>query len=390
MKRVVGYSALAFAVVFGAVTLALRYDRNQSLDQAVRSLQSSELPVVSVQNAAGNQTLADFRGAAKKLLPSVVSIETAARGRSVFSREVSLFPAGSGSGVVLSQDGLIVTNNHVVTIEARNGVRTPADAVRVELSDGKSFEAKIIGLDPRADIALLKIDATGLTPIEIAPASSVEVGQWVMALGNPMGYQNTLSVGVVSSLGRSLPTDQGGSVLIDAIQTDAAINPGNSGGALCDAQGRLIGINTAIISQTGGSIGLGFSIPTSRVERSVRDLQQYGYVRYAGLGVSLPSNDFSLAIPMNRQRLQQELRLTNALPSEGLVIIDADANGPAGKAGMRAYSILMSINGNKINGLEDYHQTLLKLQPGDDAKLRFWIDGNIREATVVLADVGRG
>jgi S1-C subfamily serine protease len=388
-KKTLGYAAITFVMVFGAVVLALQYDRRRTNDSLTRILNSPEVPSMTVQNAPGAQSLADFRVAARKVLPSVVSIETAARGRSMFDREVSLFPAGSGSGVVISADGYIVTNNHVVTVETRTG-RVPADAVRVELSDGKSFNARVVGLDPRADLALLKIEATGLTPIEFAPRNSVEVGQWVMALGNPMGYENTLSVGVVSSLGRSLPTDEGAGVLIDSIQTDAAINPGNSGGALCDANGRLIGINTAIISQTGGSIGIGFAIPINRVERPVRDIRELGYVPYAGLGVTLLSRPISLEIAINRQRIQQETGMRTPLPDHGLLIPQVDPQGPAGRAGMRDLSVLFRVGDREINELADYHQALLNHSAGDRVEIEFWVNGETKTAEVVLADVGRG
>ncbi len=190
------------------------------------------------------------------MMPTVVSIDTAVEVEDwVGNRESQ--PVGQGSGVVITTDGYIVTNNHVITVPTRGGQSRVADVVQVTFSDGRSMAARVIGTDPFSDIAFLKVEATNLQAIEMGDSDRLEVGQWVMAIGNPLGYENTLSVGVVSSVGRALPTG-GTSVLVDAIQTDAAINQGNSGGALTDASGRLIGINSAIASRTGVRLGLAF------------------------------------------------------------------------------------------------------------------------------------
>ena len=204
----------------------------------------------------------DFSAAAKKASPSVVSVDQYRDvPRGLFSDEVTTRKTGTGSGVIISDSGYIVTNNHVVS---------GAKQVRVRLDDGRAYDAKVLGTDSRSDLAVIKVDAKNLHAIEIGSSKDVQVGQWVLAVGNPLGFDDTVSVGVVSSLRRNLAVgDQG---MVDAIQTDAAINAGNSGGALCNSQGQLIGINAAIASTNGGSIGIGFAIPVDRVKTVVDDI----------------------------------------------------------------------------------------------------------------------
>ena len=185
----------------------------------------------------------------------------------------ALRETGQGSGVILSKNGIIVTNNHVVEVP-NDPEHAIVEQVKVRLQDKRVFTAKVVGRDRRADLAVLKIEATDLQPIEVGDSSKLEIGQWVVAVGNPLGFDNTVSVGVVSSLGRSLGLEN--SFLLDGIQTDAAINPGNSGGALTDAAGQLVGINAAIASGNGGSVDIGFAIPVNTVRRVVDQILKFG------------------------------------------------------------------------------------------------------------------
>ena len=375
-----------FVVVFGAVTLALRMDRKgqtQTLDMVL----NEPVPATMVQAPATLPGMVDFREAARRVMPTVVSIDTAVEVEDwVGNRESQ--PVGQGSGVVITTDGYIVTNNHVITVPTRGGQSRVADVVQVTFSDGQSMAARVIGTDPFSDIAFLKVEATNLQAIEMGDSDRLEVGQWVMAIGNPLGYENTLSVGVVSSVGRALPTG-GTSVLVDAIQTDAAINQGNSGGALTDASGRLIGINSAIASTNGGSIGIGFSIPINHVKRVVDDLRRYGRARYAGIGVTFDSRTWILGTQRGRSALQEYLEITAQAPTYGLLISAVGPSSPAREAGLRPFDVIQSVDGKQVRTMLDYLQLTNRKRPGDTAQIGLWSRGETRTVTVTLTDVAR-
>ena len=372
---------LAGVAVFAGAFGALR--ANEYLTHRIASAPlafnttASVRPVVYAPEAGGTAAAPfDFTAASKKVTPSVVSIDqykTMAQqdfmgntGPAV-EREV-----GQGSGVILTADGYIVTNNHVV----QGGSRFV-----VHLSDGRTLDAKVVGQpDSRSDLAVIKVEAKDLVAIETAPIESVQVGQWVLAVGNPLGFSNTVSVGVVSSLKRDLPVGEAG--LVNAIQTDAAINPGNSGGALCDAQGRLIGINSAIASGNGGSVGLGFSIPIDRVQQVVQDIKNFGYAKYAGLGISLFRYD--LANPGVRQELAQRTNAEN-VPEAGIIV--ESAPGSAGQAGLKTYDVVIGIDGTKIGSYFDVNKALVTKKPGDQVTVKFWSKGQEKTAKIVLQDL---
>jgi len=318
----------------------------------------------------------DFTAAAKRVSPSVVSVDRINQTRRFFDGAMVERETGEGSGVILSADGIVVTNYHVVQ---------RAEKVRVRLADRRSVDAEVLGHDERSDLAVLRIKATGLKPIEVANSANVQVGQWVMAIGNPLGFDNTVSVGVVSSLKRNLPIGRQG--LVDAIQTDAAINPGNSGGALADAQGRLIGINTAIASSTGQSVGIGFAIPVDRVRRIVDDIIKVGYPRYAGLGLQYDSRDESaLAIPQVRQRLAELAGARpESVPTRGIIV--EEATGPAAAAGMQRFDVLLEVEGETIETTFDLNRALVPRRPGDTVRVKFWSKGQTKNATVRLQEI---
>jgi len=267
-----------------------------------------------------------------RLSPGVVTI------LSIFENGSSLFEdegeGGQGSGFVLDGEGYIATNAHVVTTQS--GTRTAeADEVYVEFSDSNRVAAEIVGHDPNADVALLKIDPEGLslTPLRIGESDSITVGEPVAAIGSPFGERQSLSIGVISALDRTIRSLTQFEIG-DAIQTDAAINPGNSGGPLLDAQGRVLGINAQIRSQSGGGEGVGFAIPADAVRRSLRELREKGRVEYGYLGVE------SLTIwPQLAERLDLDAE-TGALVQE--VVEDS----PAAEAGLRAGSEEISFQGD--------------------------------------------
>lgn len=372
MKRVATLFGIGLAAFVGVLG-ALKLDRSMARNEAV---QAWEAPftgrTASLENTAEP---VDFRPAVRKLLPSVVSVDKSERVyRSYWARQAELTETGTGSGVIISKDGYILTNNHVVQ---------GADVVRVRLSDQKSYSAKIIGTDPRSDLAVLKVEAPGLVPAELGDSSKLEVGEWVIAVGNPLGFSNTVSVGVVSSLNRTLPTNE--SLLVDAIQTDAAINQGNSGGALTNALGQVVGINSAIASNSGGSIGLGFSIPINRAKKVVSDILKYGRVKYGWLGVNFYEGRVSLKDPYVQSQIASEVGATP--PSQGLIVSRVNPASGASKAGLKPFDIIQKADGVVLNEGLDFNRLMVDKKPGDQLKLVVWSAGTTKTITVTLEDL---
>jgi S1-C subfamily serine protease len=235
-------------------------------------------------------------------------------------------------------------------------------------------------------LAVLKIQADNLEPVQLADSSRLEVGQWVLAVGNPLGYDHTVSVGVVSSLGRSLGVGRG-SFLVDTIQTDAAINPGNSGGALTDVNGSLVGINSAIASTSGGSIGIGFAIPANRVKRIMNDILTVGYARYGTLGIqSRLDLDGILSESANRDRLARLTGSTTRPPSSGVLISYVSPGSPAAKAGIQQGDVLISIGNQAIDDSLALNRVLVDRRPGDKVDVRFWSKGQTKSVQITLTD----
>lgn len=372
------YVSIGVACLAGALAAIQidRYVRNGLPARAeVETPVLDVIPARSVSTAAGAP---DFRAAARKLTPSVVSIDTRGTVQNWFG-ETFTRELGSGSGVVLTADGYILTNNHVVR-DPNGGLAT---SVRVRFADGDSSDAKIVGTDPRADLAVLRVTKTGLKPAEIASSKALEVGEWVMAVGNPLDVGQTVSVGVVSGLDRNLETREG--VLAGTIQTDAAINPGNSGGALANAEGALVGINTAIASNNGGSVGIGFAIPIERARTVANDIVRFGRARYGYAGIDADRRSGLLQIEQARRELRD---LTGAEPpEEGLVIQRVLPGSPAARLGVRRFDIVLSIDGKTLREPKDLLIALYDKRPGDRVKLRVWQRGETQDLEVTLQDL---
>ncbi|MBX3111098.1 MAG: trypsin-like peptidase domain-containing protein [Fimbriimonadaceae bacterium] len=372
-----GSLAAVFAVVFGAIQLD-RFVRHRPTEGVTFATPpGARLINASTEGAIGF----DFREPARKALESVVSIQTTASGEDFFGRRV-VQPYAEGSGVVVSTDGYIVTNNHVVRLGSPKGPL--ADAVSVTFSDGKAYEARIVGTDRRSDLAVLKIDNPSAKALALGDSSKLQPGEWVLAVGNPLGFSNTVSLGIVSSTGRPLQGDD--ALFVDGIQTDAAINQGNSGGALVDAQGNLVGINTAIASTNGGSIGIGFAIPVNRVKEVVRDIVKDGRVRYGDPGL-VPDRRAGL-LQMSRVRRQIQ-RLTNAAdapPAQGVIVADVLVGGPAARAGIHQLDILLSLDGQALASVDDYNAALTTKRPGDTVVVKYWSAGEVKQAKVTLTE----
>ncbi|MFQ3588009.1 MAG: trypsin-like peptidase domain-containing protein [Fimbriimonadaceae bacterium] len=366
-------SAAVFVGAFGALYAFRTLER--------REVTTIRVPIVSggallPAQAPGGAGAPDFRAAARQLERSVVSIDRLQRFSSFRFDEDRLAQTGSGSGVIVTAQGHIVTNNHVIE---------GADALIVRLSDGRSAPAEIVGADPQTDLAVLRITLPNLQPAQLGDSSQIEIGQWVLAVGNPLGFDNTVSAGVVSAVNRQLGTP-GRGMLVDAIQTDAAINQGNSGGALADAQGRVIGINTMIASTTGGSIGIGFAIPSNRVKRVVEELVQYGRVRYGFLGADTFTQAGILADPQFRAWLGSQIGVEPPPMDTGLVIRGIRRGGGAANAGMLPGDVLLEIEGRKLNHMGDLLSVLLDKRAGDAVRVRFWSRGETKTANVRLTE----
>ncbi len=380
MKRPLSY-LLMFVGVFVAVVVAIRVD-GWILDRffsdpapALDKLEVLEPDATQVQFTAPAGAPADFRSAVKRVLPAVVSVDRFERYRDLFADEVRVAETGTGSGVVISEKGYILTNNHVVQ---------GADAVRVRLSDERGFEAQVVGTDPRSDLALLKIEAASLKPALLGDSAKLEVGEWVIAVGNPFGYASTVSAGVVSNLNRAVETG-GQGILLDTIQTDAAINQGNSGGALANAKGEVVGINTAIISNSGGSIGLGFAIPIARAQRVVSDILKFGRVRYGDIGVEI----FRRPGILSYEPARAEIRLATGSepPERGLLVRRLAQNSAASRAGIRALDVLVAVDDVPIEEPRDLAKALIDRRVGDKVRLKYWSRGSVKTANLVLEEL---
>ncbi len=268
-----------------------------------------------------------------------------------------------GSGVIINSEGYVLTNNHVIQ---------GADTIIVSLKDGRSSTASVIGTDPETDIALLRIDLRNLPVITIGDSEKLEIGDVVLAIGNPFGVGQTVTMGIVSATGR---TQLGINTFENFIQTDAAINPGNSGGALIDAYGRMIGINTAIFSRSGGSQGVGFAIPSKMAKNIMQQLIQYGHAVRGWLGFEGHALNPKLA---------ESLQLDT---TEGIIITAIIRNGPAHKAGLEPGDIIAGIDGKKVKNGRDALAVITGKKPGDTVNLRIKRDG--RQYSVTATTIAR-
>jgi len=282
-------------------------------------------------------------------------------------RQVQTPPrVAAGSGVIISADGYIVTNNHVVD---------GADELTVTLNDNKEYSARIIGADKKTDLALIKIDGKNLPAITVANSDDVKVGEWVLAIGNPLGLNNTVTAGIVSAKARTMG-EQG--TVSSMIQTDAAINQGNSGGALVNTSGQLIGINAMIYSQTGSNIGYGFAIPTTIMNKVVDDLKEYGTVQRAMIGIS--GVDVNKYVDMEKKKGNE----VDMGTMEGIYVAEVIEDGAAEDAGMKKGDVITQIDGQKITQFGDLTGIIAQKRPGDKVKVTYLRDKKKHEATLTL------
>ena len=342
-------------------------------------------PTVAVSGTAPT----DFTQAAESTINSVVSIKSFATPRRSYSSAFDdpffefFFGPGSsqqrrqqqkaepqqlglGSGVIISEDGYIVTNNHVID---------GAEKLEVTLNGNKTYTATVIGSDANTDLALLKIDASGLDAIPFGDSDALRVGEWVLAVGNPFGFTSTVTAGIVSAKARSIGSATHSRQMgIDAfIQTDAAVNPGNSGGALVNTKGELVGINTAIYSQTGNYAGYSFAIPTTIVKKIITDLKKYGTVQRAVLGISCSELTPELAKKEDITAI-----------SEGIYVHKIEDRSAAKEAGLQVGDVITAIKNTNISNLAELNEAMSQFYPCEKVTITFYRDNEKNTATVTL------
>jgi len=305
----------------------------------------------------------NFTSSAESVTPAVVNIKTLQKNRNFDFWGSNSMESASGSGVIITSDGYIVTNNHVIE---------EGDDIEVTLSDNREFKAELIGVDPSTDLALIKIQAEELPHLVFGNSDSLRVGEWVLAVGNPFNLESTVTAGIVSAKGRSIDILEGQDRIESFIQTDAAVNPGNSGGALVNTNGELIGINTAIVTRSGRYEGYSFAVPANLARKVIRDLRDYGKVQRGLLGVFIDE--------VNSERAR-DLGLEAV---EGVFITRVSPGGGAEDAGLRKGDVIISINGVKTRTLPEMQEQVGRYRPGNTITVEYIRRGETRHATVTL------
>jgi len=359
----------AFAVVRASEPKAVEYVRDSNgnaVEYRTVNLADSDYP--------------DFTYAAENAVEAVVYVEVTVQSRQQYqtidpffrfffgdeySQPRSREQKGSGSGVIIRPDGYIVTNNHVVQ---------DATEINVTLNNNEVYSATVVGTDPATDVAIIKIDATGLPTIPLGDSDQLRLGEWVLAIGSPLGAQlrSTITAGIVSAKGRSMPDYSGEFKIESFIQTDAAVNPGNSGGALVNKKGELVGINTAIVSQTGSYTGYSFAVPVNIVKRVTADLIDFGSVKRALLGITMVTVD---------KKFADEMKLSSV---SGVYINEVLKGSAAEEAGLAKNDVIIEIGGQTVKDASSVQAKVNEYHPGDKATVKYIRDGKERTTEVTF------
>ena len=333
----------------------------------------------------------DFTYAAESAVQAVVYVEVTvqqqARSRGLDLEELFGFPfgfgfgdgygqqqpqsreaKGSGSGVIIRPDGYIVTNNHVVS---------GATKISVTTNDNRQFDATVVGTDPATDVAIIKVEAEDLPTLPLGDSDKLRLGEWVLAIGSPLGQQlrSTITAGIVSAKGRSMPDGSGEFKIESFIQTDAAVNPGNSGGALVNKKGELVGINTAIVSQTGSYTGYSFAVPVNIVKRVAADLIDFGSVKRAMLGITMQP------VSTLDKETQEKLKLNSM---NGVYIVEVSKGSAAEEAGLKQGDVIIAIDGQRITDGASVQEKVNNYHPGDQAVITYVRDGREQQVQVTF------
>ena len=352
----------------GAYTYKTFFDSPDSqLSYAANSTPYRQVNSTDLQNVESG-----FITASKSSTSSVVFIKTESQqyqssgfwgfGFDPFGRIGKV--ASTGSGVIMSEDGYIITNQHVIA---------NAEKIQVVLSDSKkTYDAKLIGTDPSSDLALLKVEANGLTPILFANSDEVEIGQWVLAVGNPFNLTSTVTAGIVSAKGRNINIVDNQFPIESFIQTDAAINPGNSGGALVNLRGELIGVNTAIASKTGSYVGYGFAIPSNIVAKTIDDIKNYGEVQRGFLGIEVVDIDGDISEKLGGKN--------------GVLVKRITGTNTAAEGKLEVGDLIIRIDGKLIDSKATYDERIAYLRPGDIAKLEIVRENEAKSFNIALVN----
>lgn len=376
------FKMLTMAALGGIVSLGI-YSQLDSFQDSPSSktvtIEKTVLPAHQVSYSGMPAEAADFTTAAHKSLDAVVHVKTISQSQRIYNPWSRFFGGeeyysqeqrGSGSGVIISGDGYIVTNNHVVA---------NASTINVTLNNNRTYEAKLIGTDPATDVALLKIDAKSLPAITLGDSDHLQVGEWVLAVGNPFNLTSTVTAGIVSAKARNINImqyDPASDIfpLESFIQTDAAVNPGNSGGALVNTRGELVGINTAIASRTGSYSGYSFAIPVSIVQKVVADLVEYGSVQRAYIGVSISNVSQDIAD-------EQGIKVLS-----GAYVRELSEDGAATDAGIKPGDIIVRVQGIPVENTTQLQEQIGKYRPGDKIEVTVLRDQNEKQFDLVLRD----
>jgi serine protease Do len=377
-------AALLGATVTLVPAAALLASRSTDSAAATGDAVVPAIPAAAAASAiapSGDPASTDFRALVRRYGPAVVNVSVRADGRSAARQSLPpgmdedhplyrYFGApmgpqgappvrGEGSGFIVSADGVILTNAHVVD---------GAERVTVKLTDRREFEARVLGSDEKSDVAVLKIEAADLPVVTIGEPSSLEVGEWVVAIGAPFGFENSVTAGIVSAKGRTLPDDG----YVPFIQTDVAVNPGNSGGPLFNLRGEVVGINSQIYSRSGGYQGVSFAIPIDVAMDVGRQLQAHGHVTRGRLGVGIQELDQALAKSFGLDR------------PRGALVASVEQGGPAAAAGVEEGDVILSFDGRAIDSAGALPATVAAVQPGKKVELEVWRDRASRKLSVKL------
>ncbi len=374
MKRALGYAGTA--MIGGLLALAVHDGLNRTPQaDLVHTAFTTQAPPVKYVNLPGpggtSMSAPDFTDAAERTVNAVVHVTTEAEVKRQdpfadffwgYRQAQPQIQKGAGSGVIMSDDGYIVTNNHVVE---------GADRIMVHLNDKRQYEAKVIGRDPSTDIALIKVDGKELPTLSYGNSDEVKVGQWVLAVGNPMNLTSTVTAGIVSAKARNiniLQYDQSRDIfpIESFIQTDAAVNPGNSGGALVDAAGNLVGINSAIASTTGAYTGYSFAIPANIVRKVAGDLMEFGSVQRAYIGVSIEDIEPAKAKDLGLDK------------PKGVFVKGLTDGGAAADAGMKTGDIIVKVGNINVDNVPQLQEQVGKFRPGDEVAVTVLRNGQER------------
>jgi serine protease Do len=378
MKKYIPFFIIAFFMAVAVVAINNKFQNKTTILK--ESNQNANFKFASINGSLPQDA---FVQAAKISTPAVVHINTEVKIKQNKRQSIDPFwqffgmpfdqgqvpeslQQGAGSGVIISNDGYIVTNNHVIE---------NADKITVNLDDNRNYTAKLVGSDPTSDLAVIKIEAQNLNFLTFANSDAVEVGQWVLAVGNPFNLASTVTAGIVSAKARNINIlrEKAGNLAIESfIQTDAAVNPGNSGGALVDLSGNLIGINAAIATPTGSYAGYSFAIPSNLAKKVVRDILDFGVVQRGFLGVNIREVDDELAKDLKLDKIK------------GAYIVDVVKGGAAADAGLKNGDVIVKIEDIEIKNTADLTEHVARYRPGDVIKVDYIRNGGLQQKNITL------